>query len=68
MPFVTLTRPDDTPVSINSDHVDKIAPVPEGGATAGPLSEGTRIYFENKTHQDVKELIDAVERKLNGAG
>lgn len=67
MAFITFTRADDSPVSINTELVVKLEPVPADGATAGPLKEGTRIHFENKTHQDVKELLDVVEGKLNAA-
>jgi hypothetical protein len=34
----------------------------------GPLKVGTRIAFRNGKHQDVQELVEAVERKLNAAG
>jgi hypothetical protein len=64
MAFVEFTRPDDTPVSVNTDHVEKFAPVPTSGPTMGPLTEGTRIYFDTGRHQDVKELQDEVHRRL----
>ena len=67
MAFVTLTRPDDTPVSVNSEEIVKLSPVPTSGPTMGPLTEGTRIRFRNNSHQDVKELIHEVEAKLNAA-
>jgi hypothetical protein len=68
MAFVTFTRPDDSPVSINSNEILSLAPVPTEGPTIGPLTVGTRIAFKNGRHQDVKELVEAVERKLNAAG
>jgi hypothetical protein len=68
MAFVMFTRPDGSPVGIDSGKVASFAPVPTSGPTMGPLKEGTRIVFENKTHQDVKELVAEVERRLNGAG
>ena len=67
MAFVTFTRPDDSPVSINTDRVIKLVPVPTAGPTKGPLTDGTRIHFQNNSHQDVKELIQDVEAKLNAA-
>lgn len=66
--FIVFTRPDDSPVAVNSDDVVNLAPVPKSGATAGPLTEGTRIVFRNKTHQDVKELFEVVVARLNGIG
>jgi len=68
MAFVSFTRPDGTPVSINTAEVLNFAPVPPDGPLAGPLKAGTRIVFKNGKHQDVKELLDAVEKKLNAAG
>jgi hypothetical protein len=68
MAFATFTRPDGTPVSINTVEVLSLAPVPPDGPLAGPLTVGTRIAFKNGKHQDVKELVDAVEKKLNAAG
>ena len=65
MAFVTFTRPDGTPVSINTDEVIKLSPVPTSGPTMGPLSKGTRIQFRNNSHQDVKELVPDVEAKIN---
>ncbi|MBO9560580.1 MAG: hypothetical protein J7515_18595 [Caulobacter sp.] len=67
MAFVSFTRPDDTPVSINTGEVLSFAPVPADGPLAGPLKVGTRIAFKNGKHQDVKELVEAVERRLNDA-
>jgi hypothetical protein len=64
--FIVFTRPDDSPVGVNSDDVVSLASVPKSGATGGPLTEGTRIVFRNKTHQDVKELFDVVVARLNG--
>jgi hypothetical protein len=68
MAFVSFTRPDDSPVSINTVEVLSFAPVPTEGPLAGPLKVGTRIAFKNGKHQDVKELVEAVEKKLNAAG
>lgn len=68
MAFVTFTRPDDTPVSISSVEVLNFAPVPTSGPLMGPLETGTRIVFKNGKHQDVKDLVEAVEKKLNAAG
>lgn len=68
MAFVSFTRPDDTPVSINTGEVLSFAPVPTEGPLTGPLKVGTRIAFKNGKHQDVKELVAAVEKKLNAAG
>ncbi|RYG82560.1 MAG: hypothetical protein EON59_14115 [Alphaproteobacteria bacterium] len=67
MPFVTFTRPDDTEVAVNTAEVLKVAPVPTSGPTMGPLLDGTRIYFISKEHQDVKELLEEVTRRLNSA-
>ena len=68
MAFVSFTRPDDSPVSISTAEILSFAPVPTEGALMGPLKVGTRIAFKNGKHQDVKELVEAVERKLNAAG
>ncbi|KQZ03630.1 hypothetical protein ASD21_20320 [Caulobacter sp. Root1455] len=68
MAFVTFTRPDDAPVSISTVEVLSFAPVPTEGPLMGPLKVGTRIAFKNGKHQDVKELVEAVEKKLNAAG
>ena len=68
MAFVTFTRPDDSPVSINTVEVLTFAPVPADGPLMGPLKVGTRIAFRNGKHQDVKELVEAVEKRLNAAG
>ena len=67
MAFVTFTRPDDSSVSINADQVLKLVPVPTSGPTMGPLTEGTRIHFLNRTHQDVKQLLHEAEALLNAA-
>jgi len=65
MALVTFTRPDDSPVAINSEEVLRVAPVPpKGNALSGPLDKGTRIVFKNNKHQDVKELLDEVTRRL----
>ena len=68
MAFIDLTRPDDSPVVVNTEEILMLTPVPPAGATSGPLTEGTRIEFRNKMHQDVKELIEAVRQKLNLVG
>jgi len=68
MAFVSFTRPDDATVSINTIEVLSFAPVPTDGPLMGPLKVGTRIAFRNGKHQDVQELVEAVERKLNAAG
>ena len=65
MPFVEFTRPDGTPVSVNVDMVNKFAPVPSQGPTMGPLTEGTRLYFTNGEHQDVRELQEEAQRRLS---
>ena len=65
MALVTFTRPDDSSVAINSDEVLRVAPVPpKSDALGGPLNKGTRIVFKNNKHQDVKELLDEVTRRL----
>jgi hypothetical protein len=68
MAFVTFTRPDDSPVSINTAEILSLAPVPTDGPLMGPLKVGTRIAFKNGKHQDVRELVAAVGKKLNAAG
>ena len=69
MALARFTRPDDSPVLIDPGEVRSCAPVPPPGSPlAGPLSQGTRITFKDRTHQDVKELIDEVERRLADAG
>lgn len=68
MAFVAFTRPDDTVVMINSIEILHFAPVPPSGPLAGPLKKGTRIVYKNNNgHQDVKELVDEVARRLNSA-
>ena len=67
MSFVQFTRPDGSPVSISSDDVLRFAPVPTSGPLMGPLAEGTRIVFKNGAHQDVKELQQVVQDRLNAA-
>ncbi len=58
MAFVFLTRPDGSPVGVDPAKVISFAPVPPPPSPlAGPLREGTRIVFANKTHQDVVELV-----------
>ncbi len=66
MAFVQFTRPDDSPVVVNSAEVISFAPVPPDGPLAGPLKKGTRINFKNGTHQDVKEVVAEVTKKLSG--
>uniref|UniRef100_B0T2G7 Uncharacterized protein n=1 Tax=Caulobacter sp. (strain K31) TaxID=366602 RepID=B0T2G7_CAUSK len=68
MGFATFTRPDGSPVSINTAEVLRFAPVPSDGPLAGPAKVGTRIAFKNGEHQDVKELVDEVTRRMNAAG
>jgi hypothetical protein len=67
MAFVQFTRPDGSPVAINSADVLRFAPVPAAGPLMGPLAQGTRIAFNNGTHQDVKELQQVVAERLNQA-
>ncbi|MGZ8360346.1 MAG: hypothetical protein ACXWUX_07475 [Allosphingosinicella sp.] len=67
MAFVQFTRPDGTPVSVSVEEVLRFAPVPTSGPLMGPLTEGTRIEFRNGKHQDVRELQQAVEDRLNQA-
>ena len=68
MAFATFTRPDDSPVSINTVEVLSFAPVPTDGPLMGPLKVGTRIAFKNGKHQDVQELVGEVEGALNASG
>jgi hypothetical protein len=65
MSFVQFTRPDGSPVTINSDDVRQCAPVPASGPLMGPISEGTRISFKSGGHQDVRELLQEVQDRLN---
>ena len=58
MAFVQFTQPDDQPVVINTERIVTGVPVPPDG-------QGTRITFTNGGHQDVKELIADVLRRLN---
>ena len=67
MSLAMFTRPDGSPVAINSDEVLTFSPVPPDGPLAGPLTQGTRIEFKNGRHQDVKELVDEVARKLGAS-
>ena len=67
MTFVQFTRPDGSPVSVSTEEVLKFAPVPTSGPLMGPLTEGTRIEFKNGKHQDVCELQQIVEDRLNRA-
>jgi hypothetical protein len=59
--FVQFTQPDDQPIVINTDRIVTAAPAPPDG-------QGTRITFTNGNHQDVKELITDVVRRLNISG
>ncbi len=69
MAFIDLTRPDGSPVVVNTDEILMLTPAPRPeGASGGPLDGGTRIDFINKTYQDVKEAVDAVAKKLNLVG
>jgi hypothetical protein len=67
MAFVQFTRPNNSPVSVNTTEIVTCAPVPTDGPLAGPLNDGTRINFKNGTHQDVKERVAEVTQKLNAA-
>jgi hypothetical protein len=67
MSFVRLTRPDGSPIAINPDEVVHAAPVPASGPLMGPLSTGTRIVFRNRSHQDVRELLDEVIARIDAA-
>jgi hypothetical protein len=58
MAFVQFTQSDDQPVVINTERIVIAEPVPPDG-------QGTRITFSNGSHQDVKELIVDVLRRLN---
>ena len=58
MAFVQFTQPDDQPVVVNTERIVTAAPMPPDGV-------GTRITFTNGSHQDVKELITDVLRRLN---
>jgi hypothetical protein len=66
MAFVQFTRPDGSAVGINSAEIKSFAPVPTEGPLMGPSAVGTRIMFNNGTHQDVLELQDQVALKLSG--
>ena len=57
MAFMQFTQPDDQPIVINTERIVIAAPLPDG--------QGTRITFTNGGHQDVKELIADVLRRLN---
>ena len=68
MSLVMFTRPDGSPVAINSTEVLTFYPVPPSdGPLGGPLKEGTRIEFKTGRHQDVKELVDVVAKKLGAS-
>lgn len=64
MAFVRFTRPDGSPVTVNAAEIKSFAPVPTEGPLTGPLTEGTRLVFNNNTHQDVKELQAEAEALL----
>lgn len=64
MALCMFTRPDGSPVAVNSAEVLTFYPVPPDGPLAGPLKDGTRIVYKNNMHQDVKELVDEVAKKL----
>jgi hypothetical protein len=59
MAFVQFTQPDDQAIAINMERIVTAAPLPDG--------QGTRITFTNGGHQDVKELIADVLRRLNNS-
>ena len=58
MAFVQFTQPGDQPMVINTEWIITAAPAPPDG-------QRTRITFTNDGHQDVKELIADVLRRLN---
>jgi hypothetical protein len=58
MAFVQFTQPNDQPIVINTEGIITAAPAPPDG-------QGTRITFTNGSHQDVKEFIADVVRRLN---
>ena len=58
MAFVQFTQPDDQSIVIDTERIITAAPAPPDG-------QGTRITFTNGGHQDVKELIADVLRRLN---
>jgi hypothetical protein len=60
MTFIKLTRPDDSPIAVNTVEIVHMAPVPAAGPLAGPLTVGTRIVFRDKSSQDVKEVLDVI--------
>lgn len=66
MSFVQSTRPDGSPVTVNSNDVRPCAPVPTSGPLMGPLSEGTRITFKSGGHRDVRERLQEVQDRRNG--
>ena len=67
MSFVRLTRPDGSPIAINRGEGVHAAPVPASGALMGPLATGTRIVFNNQSHQDGRELLDKVITLIDAA-
>jgi hypothetical protein len=61
--WITLTRPNDDAIMINTDSIKHIAPIsPLMGA--GPLKVGTQISFIDASHQDVKEVFSVVASRL----
>jgi hypothetical protein len=67
MAFLRFTRPDGSPIEINSDQIVSYAAVPEGGPLGGPLSTGTRIVLGGGLHQDVAETPSQVEAIIAAA-
>ena len=67
MAFVRLTRPGGSAIAINPGDVVHAAPVPASGGVMGPLATGTRIVFNNQSHQDVRELLDKVISLIDAA-
>jgi len=67
MAFVRFTRPDKSPVSINSNEVVQLSPVPTSGSLKGPSASGTRVEYLNNKHQDILELLDEVAARINEA-
>jgi hypothetical protein len=59
MAFAQFSQPDDQPIAINMERIVTAAPLPDG--------QGTRITFTNGGHQDVKELVADVLRRLNNS-
>jgi hypothetical protein len=69
MAMAEFTRPDGSLVLIEPNDVESCAPVPPSDSPGGgPLDVGTRISFKTGRHQDVKELLEEVRRRLDAAG